>query len=115
MKIGLLISFRIGAKCYLMHYLLHGFNDEQSLKALKNLAVVLEAGYSKILLDEMVIDDERLVPAITAMDLNMMSTLAANERTKQDWTRLIEQAGLKVVKIHSNPTIHEYIIEAELD
>lgn len=97
-----------------MHYLLHGFNDEQSLTALKNLAAALEPGYSKILLDEMVVDDEKLVPAITAMDLNMMSTLAGNERTKQDWTRLLNQAGLKVVNIYSDPTVHESIIEAEL-
>lgn len=97
-----------------MHYLLHGFNDEQSMIALKNLAAVLEPGYSKILLDEMVVDDERLVPAITAMDLNMMFTPAAKERIKQDWITLLSQAGLKVVNIYSDPAIHESIIEVEL-
>ncbi len=48
------------------------------------------------------------------MDVGMMVFLSGKERTKANWTNLLMQAGLKVVKWWPDPRGYETLIEAEL-
>lgn len=48
------------------------------------------------------------------LDMNLLSVVAAFERTEAAWHALCEQAGLKIVKIWSHPRAVESVIEAEL-
>lgn len=47
-------------------------------------------------------------------DLCLMGLLAARERTKEDWTKLLDTAGFQVIKIWEDTRGVENVIEAEL-
>ena len=71
-------------------------------------------GYSKILLNELVLPDQEcgIIPA--QLDITMMAVLAAEERSERQWRGLIESAGLKVEKIWTDVPEAESIIELSL-
>ena len=53
-----------------------------------------------------------LYPAL--LDINMMALLNGMERTREQWTTILEAAGLKVVKFWTLGDAIEGLIEAEL-
>lgn len=71
-------------------------------------------GYSKLLINEIVIPNEGAHWASTAMDIVMMSFLSANERTERGWRALLEPIGFKIAKIWTYEPGTESLIEAEL-
>ena len=81
---------------------------------MKNLATALKKGYSRVLLNEIVIKEEKPALAATSMDMMMLAHLGVRERTENDWIILLEQAGLKIVKIYTYAGVAESLIEAEL-
>lgn len=54
---------------------------------------------SLILIDDMVLPDSYVHWQATQLDLTMMIALASMERTKEQWYKLLDSAGLKIVKI----------------
>lgn len=54
---------------------------------------------STLLLDEMVLPNSGVNWMATAMDLQMMANVGAQERTRGAWADLLESAGLKLVNI----------------
>lgn len=81
-----------------MHAVLHDWSDETVVQILKQTAAAMKPGYSKVLINDIVI------PAIgtscyqAAMDCLMMH-FSAGERTEADWRRVVKDAGLELVKI----------------
>ncbi len=71
-------------------------------------------GYSKVLLSEHVLPDKGAEWKLTTMDWQLMTSLAACERTKTQWTHLIESAGLKVTGMFQHPASVDSLIECEL-
>lgn len=63
----------------------------------------LKKGYSRMLLNEIVLNDEKPTMAATSMDMMMLAHLSVLEKT-----------GLKVLNIHTYPGVAEGLIEAEL-
>lgn len=55
---------------------------------------------SRILIDEMVLPNEKVHWHAAQQDMVMMSCMAAKERTKDQWYALMEQAGLKILDIY---------------
>lgn len=55
-------------------------------------------GYSKLLLHEMIIPEVGASQFHAMLDMTMMAFNGGMERTKQQWTALLEKAGLKVVQ-----------------
>lgn len=102
------------ARAYFTHSICHDWSDEDSIRIMKNLVPALKRGYSKVLLNEIVINEERPTLAATSMDMMMLAHLGVRERTEGDWRSLLEQAGLRVVKIYTYPGVAESLIEAEL-
>ncbi|KAJ4156248.1 hypothetical protein NW754_007872 [Fusarium falciforme] len=103
-----------GARAYFLHNVLHDWEDPQALKILKNLAAAMEKGYSKLLIHESLISRLKPSPRVTTSDITVMACLGSKERTEIEWRRLVERAGLRVVKIWRQPHSVESIIEAEL-
>lgn len=103
-----------GARAYYLHSILHDWNDEQGAEILRNLIPALKKGYSKVLLYEIVVSEERPTVPATNMDLMMLAHFAVKERTETEWRRLLESVGLRVVNIYSYPGVAESLIEAEL-
>ncbi|KAI7611997.1 hypothetical protein D0864_14533 [Hortaea werneckii] len=102
------------AKAYSLHSILHDWSDANALKILENLKPALRPGYSKVLINEIVLSEEKPTLAATSMDMMMLAHMDARERTDSEFRTLLELAGYRVLDIVSNPGAAESIIEAEL-
>ncbi|KAL4800798.1 S-adenosyl-L-methionine-dependent methyltransferase [Aspergillus venezuelensis] len=103
-----------GARAYSLHSILHDWGDEDGVKILKNLVPALKRGYSRVLLNEIVVSEEKPTLAATNMDLMMLAHFAVRERTEKEWSDILTQAGLKIIKIWNYSGVAESVIEAEL-
>ncbi|KAL3477295.1 S-adenosyl-L-methionine-dependent methyltransferase [Aspergillus californicus] len=103
-----------GARAYSLHSILHDWGDEDGVKILQNLVPALKKGYSRVLLNEIVVSEEKPTLAATNMDLMMLAHFAVRERTEAEWRDILAKAGLAIVKIHTYPGVAESVIEAEL-
>lgn len=103
-----------GARAYSLHSILHDWSDEDGVKILQNLVPALKKGYSRVLLNEIVVSEERPTLAATNMDLMMLAHFAVRERTEKEWRDILGQAGLRVVRVYTYPGVAESLIEAEL-
>ena len=97
-----------------MHSCLHDWPDIQAQKILESVRPGLEKGYSKLLINENVIPDQGAHWLSTALDIVMMASFSASERTEQNWRNLLKSAGFRIVKIWTYEPGTESLIEAEL-
>lgn len=103
-----------GARAYSLHSILHDWDDEKGIQILENLKPALKPGYSRVLLNEIVLSKENPTIAATSMDMMMLAHFAVRERTEADWKAVLEKAGLKFLNIYNYPGVAESVIEAEL-
>lgn len=87
-----------GAKFYYLRNILHDWPDDKCVVILKNLISALEPD-SRILIDDMVLPNEKVHWQATQSDLTMMSALGSKERTDEQWRNLIDAAGLRIFDI----------------
>ncbi len=73
-----------------------------------------EAGYSKVLINEIVVPDVRAAWPATSLDFVMMALGPARERTEKEWRELLRSVGLTVVGIWTYEQGTESLIECEL-
>lgn len=59
---------------------------------------------SRILIDDMVLPNEKVHWHAAQLDLIMMSWLGSKERTEDQWYALIDEAGLKILEIYKYTT-----------
>lgn len=74
----------------------------------------MRKGYSRLLIDELVLPDSDIPPKGAFFDLSMMALQTGAERTSRQWHDLLKSAGLRVVRIWSSDYGLESVIEAEL-
>jgi hypothetical protein len=103
------------ARAYSLHSIIHDWGDEEGIKIIENLKPALKPGYSRVLLNEIVLSEEKPTIAATSMDMMMLAHFAVRERTEADWKAILEKAGLKFLKIYNYPGVAESVIEAELE
>jgi hypothetical protein len=103
-----------GARAYSLHSILHDWDDETGVSILENLRPALVPGYSRVLLNEIVLSEEHPTLAATSMDMMMMAHLGVRERTETHWKAILDKAGLKFLSIYTYPGVAESVIEAEL-
>ncbi|MCJ1432413.1 hypothetical protein MMC27_001769 [Xylographa pallens] len=103
-----------GARAYYLHSVLHDWDDASSHRILTHLATAMERGYSKLLINELVVPDKGAAWSVTSMDWVMLALGAVRERTESDWRELLKSAGMKIVKIWTWEQGTESLIEAEL-
>jgi hypothetical protein len=84
------------------------------VRILENLVPALKKGYSRVLLNEIVVSEEHPTLAATSMDMMMLAHFAVRERTEAEWRAILETAGLRVTAIYTYPGVAESLIEAEL-
>lgn len=89
-----------GARFYYMRNILHDWPDEKCITILSHLRDALEPG-SSILIDDIVLPNVGVHWKAASLDLVMMSTLAALERTTDDWHALLKAAGLQILRVHT--------------
>ncbi|KAL2076176.1 hypothetical protein VTL71DRAFT_1119 [Oculimacula yallundae] len=102
-----------GARAYYIHNCLHDWPDNKAEEILRNLVPAMKKGYSKLLINENVVPDEDAHWQITGLDMLMMSVFAATERARSNWERILNAAGLRLVKvwmtIESNLALDRYL------
>jgi hypothetical protein len=102
------------ARAYSLHSILHDWGDDEGVKILENLVPALKKGYSRVLLNEIVVSEEKPTIAATSMDMMMLAHFSVRERTKAEWRAILAKAGLDIVNIYTYPGVAESLIEAEL-
>ncbi|KAH8586596.1 putative O-methyltransferase [Bisporella sp. PMI_857] len=102
------------ARAYYLHSVLHDWGDDDCIKILHNLTSALKKGYSKVLINEIVVSEENASLAATSMDQLMLVLGAMKERTEGQWREILGKAGYRVLTIWNYPGVAESLIEAEV-
>jgi len=87
-----------GAKFYYLRNILHDYPDDKCQLILHNIIEAMSSE-SLILIDEMVVPDKGISWQAAQMDLLMMSAFGSLERSKQQWHKLLNDAGLKILNV----------------
>ena len=92
----------VEADIYLMKFIIHDWNDEQSETILNNLAKSAKTG-AKVLLVESVVEADDNAPSMSkVMDLNMLVMTGGKERTEKEYAELFEKTGFKLTQYYSD-------------
>ncbi|KAL9600657.1 MAG: hypothetical protein Q9179_003140 [Wetmoreana sp. 5 TL-2023] len=102
------------AKAYVMRQVLHDWSDAECRKILEQLVAAMRPGYSKVLINELIVPEEGVSDFINSMDLIMMGLHGAMERTESQWSKLLASVGLRIEKIWTVNEETESLIEAVL-
>ncbi|CAN8101502.1 unnamed protein product [Discula destructiva] len=103
-----------GAKAYYLKMVLHDWPDVECRKILSNLKPALVSGYSRILVNEIVVLDQGADSFSTSVDIIMMVVHSSWERREKQWRELVEGVGLKITRIWPCGGAPEKLIEIEL-
>lgn len=104
----------VGARAYYLKMVLHDWPDSSCQAVLERLRDAMVPGWSRILINEMVVEDVGAGWFETTLDLLMMSVHSGRERREDDWRNLIEGVkGLKVRKIWKIEGAVERVLEIE--
>ncbi|RYP71276.1 hypothetical protein DL769_004726 [Monosporascus sp. CRB-8-3] len=104
-----------GARAYFMRSVLHDWPDEQCRRILGHLKDAMTPGYSKLLINDCVIADEKAAWQHISLDIFMMAQVSAQERTEHEWHALVESCGLKIAGIYNKGEGNEGLIEVVLE
>ncbi|KAL7619656.1 hypothetical protein AAE478_010197 [Parahypoxylon ruwenzoriense] len=101
-----------GARFYYLRHILHDWPDDKCVAILQQLIPAL-GPESQILIDESVLPNEGVSREAATLDLLMMASLGARERTVAEWHALLDAAGLRVQRIDTYmPRRQDSIIQA---
>jgi hypothetical protein len=104
-------SVPTGADAYMMKHIIHDWDDESSIKLLRNIrSAINEKG--KVLIIEMLVPEGNEPHPAKALDILMLLMEGGKERTKDEYRKLLEASGFRLTKII--PTKSPYsVIEGE--
>ncbi|CAH0043780.1 unnamed protein product [Clonostachys solani] len=102
------------ARTYYLHSVLHDWGDDDCIKILQQVKPAMKAGYSRLLINELVVPGQNAPWSVTSMDQLVFVLGAMRERTEADWKSILQRAGFQNIQIHSFAMGSEVIIEAEL-
>ena len=87
-----------GADAYMMKHIIHDWNDDLSIKILRNIACC-DVAHAKLLIVEMVVPEGNEPHFSKLMDLSMLVLPGGVERTKAEYHTLLADAGLRLDSI----------------
>ena len=91
---------------------MHDHPDDKCIVILRQIVKGMSED-SVILIDDMILPNQGADWRATQIDLTMMASLAAMERTEKQWYSLIDSAGLKIKSIYTyTPELRDSIIVA---
>jgi hypothetical protein len=100
-----------GARAYYLHSIIHDWNDDDALLILRQIARVMKPGYSKLLINDIMLPSVGTNRLETSVDMQMMIMVSGIERREETFHRMFEEAGLEVVQIWRNPSSVTSIFE----
>lgn len=102
----------LGYDAYLLKFILHDWSDEDCVLILRNCAEAMAPG-SRVLILDAVIPAGNAPHAGKFTDITMLVCTRGRERTRSDFHRMTEEAGLRFVGITDIGQEEMYLIEAE--
>ncbi|KAI1130275.1 putative hydroxyindole O-methyltransferase, partial [Nemania abortiva] len=103
------------ARAYHLHSILHNWSDDDCIRILRQLRPAMRPGYSRLLINEIVMPRQNPTWPATSMDQLMLVINAVQERTEADLAKLLKQAGFNLVNVYSYELGQESLVEAEPD
>jgi hypothetical protein len=94
---------------YLLSAVLHGLDDEDCVKALRNVAAAGSTG-ARIAIMELVVPESKADISSTACDMQMFMATRGRERTLSEWKGLFDQSGLKLEEQVSLKSIGKILV-----
>ena len=99
----LLESVPAGADIYMMRCVLHGYDDASALQILRNVRRAMDLE-SRLLLIEVVLPNrvdraDAGIEKLMMSDLNMLAVTGGRERSQDEWSALLESAGLELLNV----------------
>ncbi|MFN2531963.1 MAG: methyltransferase [Pyrinomonadaceae bacterium] len=91
-------SVPAGGDCYILKWIIHDWNDEQSITILKNCRNQMTPD-GRLILVEAVVPESNEPHFAKFIDLNMLVMTGGKERTAREYEQLLATAGFKVNKI----------------
>ncbi len=85
-----------GKDIYLLSAVLHGLDDEDCIKVLRNVAAAGSGTDARIAVMELVVPELKADISSAAFDMQMFMATRGRERTLSEWRRLFDQSGLKL-------------------
>ncbi|MFF4404944.1 methyltransferase [Streptoverticillium reticulum] len=104
-----------GCDAYVLKAILHDWNDEDSIRILRNIRAAMAENDNKAAARVLIV--EAVVPAgdgwhfSKAMDIAMGVSLGGKERSEQQWRELLAEAGFELVAVTETAPPHA-IVEA---
>jgi hypothetical protein len=86
-----------GAKAYYLRTVLHDWPDAQVVQILTRLRDAMDLS-SLLLIEEKAMPEKNLPLMAAVGDMSMMVSFASAERTEREYGKLLEEAGLELVK-----------------
>ncbi|TQN65030.1 O-methyltransferase asqD [Colletotrichum shisoi] len=102
------------ARAYYLHYIIHDWSDGSAREILQMQKSAMKPGYSKLLIYDHVLDDQKCPSSAAAYDIAMMVHLCGQERTEKQWLALFDSVGLRVTKLWGKPPGTSSVIELEV-
>ena len=85
-----------GARVYHLSRILHDWPNAHCLRILRNTRQAMKKGYSRILINELVLPEVGGTEYEAFIDLSMMVLETGQERTKREWEVLFGEAGVRL-------------------
>ncbi|KAL8793433.1 MAG: hypothetical protein Q9195_004019 [Heterodermia aff. obscurata] len=86
------------ARAYYLRNIMHDYPDEKCIQILQQLKPAMSPD-SVLLIDEMVLPNQGSHWLAATLDLMVMSSLGAMERSEKQWQQLLDAAGFKVQSV----------------
>jgi hypothetical protein len=109
---GILIQ-SVGALIYYIRRCLHDWSDPKALQIFSIIAAAMKPGVSRLLIAEEIVPASHVDVETTWADLILM-TLAGRVRTEEHWARVLNQAGMRLEKVHRSRGTNYGVVEAWL-
>jgi ubiquinone/menaquinone biosynthesis C-methylase UbiE len=90
-----------GASLYILKAVLHNWNDENALRILRNVRKALTKSGRLLVIERLPVADNVLGSAIR--DLTMLVLFGGQERSQEEYTRLLVTAGLGIRRAATTP------------
>jgi SAM-dependent methyltransferase len=98
------------ADIHLLKYILHDWDDEQSILILSNIAHALKPN-GRVVVIERLIPEENRPSEAALVDVNMLVLLPGRERTLHEYASLFSRAGLRLHRV-TETALQFNVIEA---
>ena len=99
----------------MMRQVLHDWSDAKCIDILRPIVAAMDPRSSRLLLVEEVLEENNVSWLTASFDIVMWLFFNGIERTHTQWTALLGQVGLSIVKIWALPGTKERVIEAIID